>query len=417
MGWQDFIKAVADANFEFPWQRPLIVAQAILESGRGTTDLSRYNNMNGMKYRKSIAVPGAESFWYPTDSEPDPPGGDWFFQFDSYETGINVWKKFYFRKDEDWIPYPKVYERDPQILKNACSFLNYIGPIYCPYFENSHDVSYADYIMEWFYPEAESLLQQIGENDFMLLQVGSQGSQVGQLQAKLNEIGFDCGNVDKIFGPKTEKAVKNFQRDHLGESEVTGIVDQDTWNQVMNHPSIRVASVLIDPGHSPIHGGTEAKDGTPEYDMNLLQAKIVKAELEKANILSEIFDPANDDRPLIGQKAADHSMFLSLHHNATDKTPHYTCVMVHPTKAKPRSPSFAKKLSTAVANAIGQEDFGVMQYGVTVLSESEDTNCPICVLCESYFLDAIDTREEAEQLSTKAAYAIASTVIAELQPA
>jgi hypothetical protein len=151
MSWQDFIKAVADTNFEFPWQRPLIVAQAILESGRGTTDLSRYNNMNGMKYRKSIAVHGAEKFWYETDSEPDPPGGDWFFKFDSYETGINVWKKFYFRKDEDWIPYPKVYERDPQILRNACSFLNYIGPIYCPYFENSHDVSYADYIMERCY--------------------------------------------------------------------------------------------------------------------------------------------------------------------------------------------------------------------------------------------------------------------------
>jgi N-acetylmuramoyl-L-alanine amidase len=415
MSWQDFIKAVAKANFEFEWQRPLIIAQSILESGRGTTDLSRYNNMNGMKYRKSIAVPGAEKFWYKTDSEPDPPGGDWFFKFDSYETGINIWKKFYFRKDEDWIPYQKVYERDPQILKNARSFLNYVGPIYCPYFENSHDVSYADYIMERCYPEAEGLLQKIGENKFMLLQVGSQGSQVGQLQAKLNEIGFNCGNVDNIFGPKTEKAVKNFQRDHLGESKVTGIVDEDTWSQVMNHPPIRVASVLIDPGHSPIHSGTHAKDGTPEYDMNLLQAKIVKAELEKANILSEIFDPASDDRPLIGQKAADHSMFLSLHHNATDKKPHYTCVMVHPTKAKPRSLSFAKKLSTAVANEIGQVDFGIMEYAVTVLSESEDTNCPICVLCESYFLDAINTRQEAEKLSTKAAYVIASTVIAELQ--
>jgi N-acetylmuramoyl-L-alanine amidase len=174
-------------------------------------------------------------------------------------------------------------------------------------------------------------------------------------------------------------------------------------------------SILIDPGHSPIHPGTEAKDGTPEYDLNLLQAKIVKAELDKANIPTEIFDPDSDPLDLIGQKAADDSMFLSLHHNAYDKKPHYTCVMVHPTKAKPQSIAFATKLSTAVANAIGQEDFGVMRYSVTVLSESEDTNCPICVLCESYFLDAIDTRAEAEQLSTKAAYAIASAVITELQ--
>jgi N-acetylmuramoyl-L-alanine amidase len=270
--------------------------------------------------------------------------------------------------------------------------------------------------MNQCYPEAQKLLQQIAGEIFMLLQVGSQGLQVGKLQAKLNEIGFNCGRVDSIFGPKTKQAVENFQREHLGTSEVTGIVDERTWNEIINHPPVRLAGVLIDPGHSPIHPGTAAKDGTPEYDMNLLQAKIVKAELDKANIPADIFDPAGDPLSLIGQKAAGYSMFLSLHHNATDRKPHYTCVMVHPTKAKPKSIAFAKKLSTAVANAIGQKDFGVMKNSVTVLSTSENTNCPICVLCESYFLDAIATREEAEKLSTTAAYAIASTVISELSP-
>jgi N-acetylmuramoyl-L-alanine amidase len=416
MSWQNFIKAVADADFEFEWQRPLIIAQSILESGRGTTELSRYKNMNGMKYRESIAVPGAEKFWYKTDSEPDPPGGDWFFEFDTYKTGIEVWKKFYFRKDGDWIPYPKVYDRDPDVLKDARSFIRYIGPIYCPYFEQSHEISYADYIMDRCYPEAKKLLQQFGGQETMLLQVGSQGAEVERLQAKLNAIGYNCGNVDRIFGPKTKKAVENFQRDHLESSAVTGIVDDRTWQKIMDY-SINLAPVLIDPGHSPIHPGTIAKDGTPEYDMNLLQAKIVKEELDRANIPAEIFDPGSDPLGEIGQKASDHSMFLSLHHNAYDKHPHYTCVMVHPTKAKPGSRLFARKLSTAVATAIGQNDFGVMDHSVTVLSESENTNCPICVLCESYFLDAIDTRQEAEELSTKAAKAIASTVIAQLQPA
>ncbi|NJM61200.1 MAG: N-acetylmuramoyl-L-alanine amidase [Oscillatoriales cyanobacterium RU_3_3] len=211
--------------------------------------------------------------------------------------------------------------------------------------------------------------------------------------------------------------MENFQREHLGTSEVTGIVDERTWNEIIDRPPVRRAAVLIDPGHSPIHPGTAAKDGTPEYDMNLLQAKIVKAELDRAKIPADIFDPVGDPRDSIGQKAAGYSMFLSLHHNATDRKPHYTCVMVHPTKAKPQSIAFAKKLSTAVANAIGQKDFGVMKNSVTVLSTSENTNCPICVLCESYFLDAIATGAEAEKLSTKAAYAIASTVIAELSPA
>ncbi|OKH32566.1 hypothetical protein NIES2119_25875 [[Phormidium ambiguum] IAM M-71] len=164
MSWQDFIKAVAKADFEFPWQRQLIVAQAIIESGRGTTDLSYYKNMNGMKYRESIAIPGAEKFKYYTDSEkdnPDHPGWDWFFKFDSYETGIKVWQKFFFRKDGQWIPYPKVYERDPEVLKDARSFINYVGSIYCPYFENSHNESYADYIMNRCVPEADRLLKEV----------------------------------------------------------------------------------------------------------------------------------------------------------------------------------------------------------------------------------------------------------------
>lgn len=165
MSWNDFIKAVADANFEFSWQRPLIVAQAILESGRGTTDLSHYKNMNGMKYRESIAIEGSEKFKYYTDSErddPNHPGWDWFFKFDTYETGIKVWQKLFFRKDGNWIPYPKVYERDPEVLKDARSFLNYIGPIYCPFFENSHNESYADYILNRCFPEAERLLKEAG---------------------------------------------------------------------------------------------------------------------------------------------------------------------------------------------------------------------------------------------------------------
>lgn len=162
MGWQDFIKAVATADFEFPWQRPLIISQAILESGRGTSELSKKNNMNGMKYRESIAIPGSERFQYWTPSErdnPRHPGWDWFFAFDTYETGIKVWQKLFFRKEGEYIPYPRVYNRDPSVLASLSSFLEYIGPIYCPNFETSHGgESYAGYIANNCLPEAEKLL-------------------------------------------------------------------------------------------------------------------------------------------------------------------------------------------------------------------------------------------------------------------
>ena len=38
------------------------------------------------------------------------------------------------------------------------------------------------------------------------------GDDVAALQARLTEMGFDCGRVDGIYGPRTELAVKDFQK-------------------------------------------------------------------------------------------------------------------------------------------------------------------------------------------------------------
>ena len=38
------------------------------------------------------------------------------------------------------------------------------------------------------------------------------GDDVAALQARLTEMGFDCGRVDGIYGPRTEVAVKEFQK-------------------------------------------------------------------------------------------------------------------------------------------------------------------------------------------------------------
>lgn len=45
-----------------------------------------------------------------------------------------------------------------------------------------------------------------------LLRLGSRGSDVRTLQQRLNSLGYNCGNVDGIFGNRTLNAVKNFQR-------------------------------------------------------------------------------------------------------------------------------------------------------------------------------------------------------------
>jgi len=46
-----------------------------------------------------------------------------------------------------------------------------------------------------------------------MLKNGSSGDEVKILQKRLKASGFDCGEADGVFGPKTEAALKAFQAD------------------------------------------------------------------------------------------------------------------------------------------------------------------------------------------------------------
>ncbi|MDQ7092998.1 spore cortex-lytic enzyme [Desulfosporosinus sp. PR] len=47
-----------------------------------------------------------------------------------------------------------------------------------------------------------------------LLGRGSKGPEVQDLQSKLTQLGYVVGPIDGKFGPKTETAIRNFQKDH-----------------------------------------------------------------------------------------------------------------------------------------------------------------------------------------------------------
>lgn len=61
----------------------------------------------------------------------------------------------------------------------------------------------------------------------MFLTRGSQGSLVTTLQERLNQLGYDPGPVDGVFGSRTELAVLKFQQEKGVDAD--GVVGNQTW--------------------------------------------------------------------------------------------------------------------------------------------------------------------------------------------
>ena len=78
-----------------------------------------------------------------------------------------------------------------------------------------------------------------------ILKIGSRGTQVMEIQALLNKLGYGVGEIDGIYGPKTAAAVVKFQR-YFGLSP-TGIVNDDTY-KLMNRFLIGYDTYIIRPG-------------------------------------------------------------------------------------------------------------------------------------------------------------------------
>ncbi len=61
-----------------------------------------------------------------------------------------------------------------------------------------------------------------------VLKRGSKGERVLGLQSGLKqELGYNVGAIDGVFGPSTENAVKEFQKERGLVAD--GIVGQNTW--------------------------------------------------------------------------------------------------------------------------------------------------------------------------------------------
>ena len=71
-----------------------------------------------------------------------------------------------------------------------------------------------------------------GGEKFLKLSKGSKGEAVVELQNSLNELGYSVGTADGDFGNKTEKALKQFQKEN--DIDDTGKLDERTYNMLFS---------------------------------------------------------------------------------------------------------------------------------------------------------------------------------------
>lgn len=72
-----------------------------------------------------------------------------------------------------------------------------------------------------------------------LLRLGTRGQAVRDLQRRLEQKGFELGAQDGVFGPRTEAAVRRFQR--ANGLVVDGIVGPKTWSSLKKNAPAPIA--------------------------------------------------------------------------------------------------------------------------------------------------------------------------------
>jgi hypothetical protein len=158
-GTQKFLDLIEDIKtqpWEFPALRPFVVAQMVLECGRGSTDLFKlHSNPMGQHYHDFMKE-------YATGVEYNACDGvGMYAKFSSFE---NVTRSYF-----AWFDYWDHYgDWRSAAKKGGEAFLLHIGPHYCPpgftkEWAASHGgLNYAQYICQKLLPEAKELLGDMG---------------------------------------------------------------------------------------------------------------------------------------------------------------------------------------------------------------------------------------------------------------
>lgn len=167
------------------------------------------------------------------------------------------------------------------------------------------------------------------------------GDDVAALQQRLSELGFDAGRADGLFGPRTEAALKSFQRDYglrpdgvcgpatlralrqLGRLVVGGRpqVLRETERLHASGSALAGKVVVVDPGHGGADRGASAH-GLEEASIAEDLAFQLEGRLQAMGVrvlLTRGWDtcPSDEERAAFANDAAA-DLLLSLHVDRAD---------------------------------------------------------------------------------------------------
>jgi N-acetylmuramoyl-L-alanine amidase len=254
---------------------------------------------------------------------------------------------------------------------------------------------------------------------------------VRELQRMLNALGFDAGKEDGIFGPRTDRGAREFQRNVA--SRVDGIVGLDTVHAISRYrppvdaPSravVREGEAARGPGLA-LAGSTIAIDpdriDADELDLALAIASELAEELGRLGarplLLRKDSEPTPVDERIRRANAGSAAALISIAVGSGEQAErgpacfHYGTPRTH----SPMGRRLAASIQHALVRRLGLPDGGLHPRSIAILRE---TRMPAARVEPAVALDELDASRIADAaFAGDVARAIAEGITAFSRPA
>lgn len=324
MSFDQFVRALSAAKIEFEHLKTAQLAQAILESGRGSSDLFRqHNNPYGMKYRPEMAGKATPVTYTDTAGETDQ-----YCCFADYQAAVAGYWRFIGRE-----PYHG-WRLATATAAEYIRFITFAGYLGGPHAAVKPSERAADRARKDAYVSKVRSLFSEAEKRLRDSHGNPAAPVAGQIW-KRKGVFIDVGH-----GDKPER---------------------------------------YDPG--AVHKGSK----TTEHALNLIAARACAKMISDAGV-PVLVDDANKSNYAAGKASAGYDVFVSVHHNSTEGRAQGSEAFFHATMGTQADKALASGAASAMARSLGIANRGPKAGSLSVLSGARAAAVRAAILAEMYFI-------------------------------